>query len=139
MTTIDAEMTPTFETIREARFGWKDGHDIVVALRRTPAGHAGIDVREHITPEAYPTDVMTGSSRKPRRNGKVRGTDGAYVGPTRNGLWFANPGQLLDIADSIARMALELEAIQRPSSRRANPAGARSVGGVSHVRRNGNG
>jgi hypothetical protein len=112
MSTIDKEMTPTFETIRETRLSWKDGSDVVVALRRSPAGHAAVDVREHITPEAYPTDVVGGSSRKPRRNGKVRGTDGAYVGPTRNGMWLVNPGMLLDMAEAIAAYALELETIQ---------------------------
>ena len=101
-----------FQTIRETRLPFKDGRDIVVALRRSPAGHAAVDLREHVTPEAYSPDVMQGSARKPRRNAKVRGTDDAYVGPTRVGWWVVNPGMLVELADNIARMALELEAIQ---------------------------
>jgi hypothetical protein len=48
--------------------------------------------------------------RKPRRNTRTQ-ADG-YVGPTKNGFWIVNPSTLLDMADAMARMALELETLQ---------------------------
>lgn len=102
--------TPTFETLKTERMRWKDGRELVVSLTRSPAGHAAVDVREHITEDAYPSDAVGGSMRKPRRNARTK-ADG-YVGPTRNGWWIVNPGTLLDMADAMARMAIELEAIQ---------------------------
>ncbi len=95
--------TPTFETISETRLPFKDGKEIVVALRRSPNGHAAVDVREHVLASDAPVIVGKGKSRRVRSD---------FTGPTRCGFWMPNPSTLLDLADAIARYALELETLQ---------------------------
>lgn len=105
---LEAAPRPTFEELAEVgRFRWKDGRDIVVAVKRGPSGRPAVDVREVITRDAYSDSdfhVVGGSTRKPRRQREP------YVGPTKVGFWLS--GELAEgLADAIARAVVVLEGV----------------------------
>lgn len=99
---------PTFETVEElGRLRWRDGRDIVVAVRRSPEGRPAIDVREYVTRDAYSDSdfkVIGGPTRKPKRKDRE-----PYVGPTRTGWWITEPSTAEGLADMLARATASLE------------------------------
>jgi hypothetical protein len=94
MTTTEKDLTTDnapVELERIAELRWKDGNDIVIAVKDAGRGPA-IDVREYVTRDAYTDsdfDVVSGG-RKGRRQ------RAPYMGPTRRGFWLS-----LEMAESL--------------------------------------
>lgn len=101
-TKIEDVQSRFVEIERVAELRWKDGNDIVVAVRDCGYGPA-VDLREYVTRDAY-TDadfrVVGGSIRKPRVQREP------YIGPTKRGFWLS-----ADMASAIAD-ALALASIR---------------------------
>ncbi len=73
----------------------KRGHPIRVRIMDGAHGPA-IDVREFVTPDAYPTsDTLPQAARAKGYRRRTR--DDGYTGPTRKGLWVS-----LDAAEALA-------------------------------------
>ncbi len=108
-TDMTMQRSPIAELARTGELRWKDGRDIVVALK--DAGHGPmVDLREYVTPDAYTPDDY-GDAGKMVRVGKGKAQRFVklrepYIGPTKVGFWMSP-----ELAQGIA-LAI-LEAIER--------------------------
>jgi hypothetical protein len=95
------ETTATFtELAKIAELRWKDGNDIVVAVRDAGNGPA-VDIREYVTRDAYADgdfDII-GKGRKGKQQKEP------YVGPTRKGFWISAE-MAADLADALAQASI---------------------------------